>query len=391
MTPDVEVIGTPAPYTRLTARGLKSRGEDATPVDRTGGKFGAGVIRGVSVITRGEALGHRAWIDNTALQQVADAINATGDKGLKSRFTHPDMSGDGLGKVLGRAFGPAEVVNGQVIADGLHFHESAHATPSGDLAGYVMGLAEEDPESFGTSIVFEHDRDAEDAFYDANQQEVESANGRGRKGKRYEFRSPDPDNVNHYYHIRIAALRAVDAVDDPAANPGGLFHRGAEIPQEADELLSFALGLTDAKPESSMFGIEAERASAYVSRFLESRGLEVRKPEKMADNKPAEPTPATVVETKPSRADFAAELGRYVEAFGAEKGAKWCAEGKPFADCYAEHSKDLAAKLAAETEKRTAAEKALAEVKLGEPKPVSTPDAGGKKGFASAFRIAGSN
>jgi hypothetical protein len=363
-----KTISDPVGYTRLTAtRGLKSRGSEK-PVERDGGKYGAGLIRGASIITRGEALGHRAWIDETTLQQVADSINAAGDKGVKSRFTHPSLSGDGLGTALGRAIGPAEVRSGQVIAD-LHLSKSAHTAPSGDLAGYTMDLAEESPESFGTSIVFTHDKLAEDAFADENQAEVEHEDGKGRKRKGYEFRSPDPDNVNNYRHVRLKALHAVDAVDDPAANPAGLFTRGQDIPQQADALLSFCLGLTSDRPDCSKFGVDPDRAAAFVARFLESRNLSLKGEEKMAKENAA----PVESESKPAvtRETFAAELKRYTDAFGAENGQQWFAEGKPMADCYAEHCKAQAEALKAANDRADKAEKALAEVKRGEAKPVS--------------------
>lgn len=380
-----KTISDPVGYTRLAAsRGLKARGEDK-PVDRTGGKSGAGIIRGVSIITRGEALGHRSWIDATTLQQVADSINAAGTKGVKSRFTHPGMSGDGLGSMLGHAIGPAEVRGNQVIAD-VHLSKSSHTAPQGDIGAYVMDLAEESPESFGTSIVFMHDRAAEDAFADENQAEVESEDGKGRKRKGYEFRSPDPDNVNHYRHVRLKSLRAVDAVDEPAANPSGLFTE--KIPQQADALLSYALGLSSERPECSTFGVDADRASAFVARFLEARGLELRE-KQMASEKTA-PTPeAPKSEAAPAvtRESFAAELKRYTDAFGAENGAKWFGEGKSMIDCYAEHSKTQAAALKAAEDKAAAAESALSQVKLGEVTPASAGGENKATGLASMIRL----
>lgn len=382
-----DVISKPATFVRLAASRGRASGK---PVEREGGKYGAGLIRGVSVITRGEALGHRAWIDDTTLQQVADAINATGQKGAKSRFTHPSLSGDGLGTLLGRAIGPAEVQDGKVIAD-LHIAKSAHATPNGDIGGYTMQLAEDDPESFGTSIVFAHDVTAEDEFEAANQAEEEIEDGKGRKRKRYAFRSPDADNVNHYRHVRIKTLRAVDAVDSPAANPAGLFSRGQDIPREADALLSYALGLTSDRPDVSLFGVDPDRATAFVARFLESRGLSVKE-ESMSKEVVA--TPDVKAEAKPEekpaeRTYSAAEINRYVSAFGAENGLKWCTEGRAFEACYAEHAKALESKLSAEKERADKAEKALADVKLGEVTPVSGGDDknGKPKSLADMFKI----
>lgn len=371
---DVAVIANPSEYTRLTARGLSARG-DAAPVEREGGKFGAGLIRGASIVTTGEALGHGFWIDSTMLQQVADAINASGDGGLKSRFTHPSMSGDGLGSMLGRAIGPAEVRDGKVIAD-LHMLSSAHNTPRGDLAGYVMDLAEEAPEGFGTSIVFKHDTLAEREHFDANMGDVVTGyDAKGKPKTVKAFRSPDPNNANHYPHARLKTLRAVDAVDSPAANPDGLFSRGQEIPAEADALMCYAFGLTSDRPNVSVLGVDPDRVREFAARFLESRNLSLKEASmsKEVATAPVE-TEAPKTEAAPAapveRTFTAGELGRYIAEFGSENGAKWCTEGKSFEACYAEQAAQLKADLKAAGERATKAEKALGEVKLGEA-PVS--------------------
>ena len=70
-------------------------------IDRDGGDYGAGLVRGAAILTRGEALGHDFFVDDTLLAQSRDAINAA-EKGVKGRFTHPGMSGDGLGSYTGR-------------------------------------------------------------------------------------------------------------------------------------------------------------------------------------------------------------------------------------------------------------------------------------------------
>lgn len=254
MAKDTRFLTQKPTSTRLAA----SRGGRSS-VSQTGGRHGAGLIRGVSVVTRGEALGHRLWIDREALQQVAAAINS--GSGVKSRFTHPSVSGDGLGTMLGHITN-AKIVADRVIAD-LHFVQSAHSTPDGDLAGYVMRLADESPESFGASIVFRHDFDAEQELVDKHT----DVSG--------EFRSPDPDNVDHHPHLRIASLRAVDAVDDPAANPKGLFSRGQEIGREADALLAYSLGLSTERPALSSLSVDAERVAQFVGRFLESHNLRI--------------------------------------------------------------------------------------------------------------------
>ena len=70
--------------------------------------------------------------------------------GTKVHFQHPTLSDDGLGKYLGRAVNP-RLDDDRVRAD-LHFADSAFSTPSGDLATYIMDLAEEDPGALSSSL-----------------------------------------------------------------------------------------------------------------------------------------------------------------------------------------------------------------------------------------------
>jgi len=236
-------------------RGPVARGIAEGAVERDGGKDKAGLIRGLAVLTRGEVSGHNLWADSMLLEQTAAAIEKA-RYGIKARFTHPSLSGDGLGKFLGRVR-DARVEDDVVRAD-LHFSQTAHDTPDGDLADYVMSLAEKDSRAFGTSISYYPDYDAEAAFV-----------------KKHGKRSPDSDNKNNYPHARLKTLHAVDAVDDPAANPNGLFQKGQEIAADADALLSFSLGLTDEVPELVELGIDPERGAGFVKRFLDEHGLEV--------------------------------------------------------------------------------------------------------------------
>lgn len=286
MTPDVEAIGRPLKYYRTNpTKGAPVR------IERDGGKFGAGLIRGVSLLSVGEALGHSEWVDAEFSQSVALAVNKP-NKGVKVRFTHPSVSGDGLGRYMGRAFeGRVNARTGQAVAD-IHLAKAAHDTPDGNLASYVMGLADEDPEAFAISIAFERDRDAEAAFAESNTDDEA-------------FESPDVANTNNYPHVRLKALIAADFVDSPAANPGGLFHQGEEIADEADRLCAYALGLSEEKPELACFDADADRVAAFAQRFLNSRSLEIMAKEDVA-------APEQPVETVP-KADYDALAAKVSE------------------------------------------------------------------------------
>ena len=85
--------------------------------------------------------------------------------GLKSRFAHPHLSDDGLGKLLGRIQNVStdtitkeirgEMKEALVSRGDLTFLDSAFETPSGNLADYAMKLVEEGETNAGMSLVIE--------------------------------------------------------------------------------------------------------------------------------------------------------------------------------------------------------------------------------------------
>lgn len=406
----------PSLYRTDVARGLAAGSE----VSGAGGRYGAGLIEGFAVITRGEALGHGFWIDREFVAQVNTAL-AGARSGVKSRFTHPDLSGDGLAKGLGRVFW-RESEDEDISRGDLHLWESSRKSPDGDLGGYVLERASEDPESFGASIAFVYDLDATEAHFLAHGGKVSVDGVWDRSG----FRSPDPLNVAGLPHARLFELRAVDIVDDPAANPAGLFHRDATL-KEAESLLEYALGLSDRKPELASFGVDPDRAGGFLRRFLQNRGLSVMKLKNLNEagvlenDAPAQTEevsnveaqnvqdeggdPGTVQATEPASeskdaGDQAAapvgeaqalsarqECRRFVDAFGAARGAEWFSSGLSFEAATAL----FAAELKAENEKLRKQLKAAAEA---ESVPLSSGGADEKQpgrsssGFASKIRLA---
>jgi hypothetical protein len=336
-----EIVAAPLKHFRAKV----AKGVDR--VDRSGGRYGFGVLRGVSIITRGEALGHQMWVDGDFLQATADAINAKAE-GLKARFTHPGMSSDGLGTYLGKV-DSARVDGNRVLAD-LSFAEASTKTPDGNLADYVMTLAESAPEDFGVSIVFDVDAEAMQALTDEN-----TTNGR--------FVSPDENNGNNYPHARMSALRAADVVDSPAANPDGLFRRGQEVADEADKILEFALGLSDQVPQLCLFDADPQRVAAAVQRFLTRHDLKVERVQPMPETQaPASP--------QPTREDFAAECKRFIASFGA-KGGEWFADGKSYTECQDLLIADLRAELSAREATIAELSGKLSAIDLGESNPVN--------------------
>ncbi len=123
----------------------------------------AGVIFGVVVAQEGPFKSEgRGEFDVKALKTIRKLMAENGPNGTKSRFTHPDMSNDGLGKFLGRERKPrmdAIEKDGkeiQLVRADLHFDPTALEEPVGGgrpLGDYVMALAESDPGAISSSLV----------------------------------------------------------------------------------------------------------------------------------------------------------------------------------------------------------------------------------------------
>lgn len=132
----------------------------------------AEVIRGYIVAQEGPFKSEgRGEFDKPALREIVKLMRAS-PNGLKSRFSHPDVTGDGLGKFLGRVKNPRldkiSVRESQgerrddeitVVRADLHLDPTSHTTPSGDLGTYVMDLAESDPDAMSSSLVLKADKE----------------------------------------------------------------------------------------------------------------------------------------------------------------------------------------------------------------------------------------
>lgn len=113
----------------------------------------AKVLRGYVVAQAGPfKTPGRGEFDEKSLKSIVTLMKKN-KLGTKSRFAHPTLSDDGVGKLLGRAKNP--VLDGDRVRADLHFDESAFNTPGGDLATYVMNVAESDPDAISSSLVLE--------------------------------------------------------------------------------------------------------------------------------------------------------------------------------------------------------------------------------------------
>ena len=182
-----------------------------------------GIIKGVSVCTVGEAKGHGVNLDSEFIQEVTRQGGGL-KQGLKARFGHPNMCSTALGTFIGR-FKNFREEGTQALAD-LYLSNSAKETPNGNLFDYVLSLAENDADMFGTSIVFTRGREYK-KDYDNGGEKVFSPYSKTAKGER----CSDCDEWNEIeseIYVECETLHACDAVDEPAANDGGLFSAWAQ-------------------------------------------------------------------------------------------------------------------------------------------------------------------
>ena len=220
------------------------------------------VIHGAKLMQLGPLNDNRPWtVDNETLQTALGFVQEPA-RGLMARWTHPNLSGDGLGKYLGRWQG-ARISGGALLAD-LHLAESAFNTPRGDLGTYVMDLAEEDPDAFGVSLATKLD----------------------------DVMSED----NYEGPLRLVGVRAGDVVDDPAAT-SGFFGREAELPAVFTNLLT--THFAGASKEAVVARVESFLSKYYGRRIsLQVRGVE-RTPKSLTD---VVRLPSRSLAAKPKRA-----------------------------------------------------------------------------------------
>lgn len=231
----------------------------AAPVMASAIRVEGNTLYGVAVAQAVEALGHDMMLDIVSLQQIVDLGNRA-TKGVKSRFTHPGLSSDGLGKFLGRLrnFRLDRSSSIPTARADLAISEISKKSPDGDLGTYIMRLAEDDPSSFGMSVVISVDPVW--SLSDGSEMPVYDENGRSTKR---------PENSLYPYPVaRVLELHASDVVDEPAATREGIFSAfsgttnqlSAALYQQIDDALTF-------------YRVSPARAYEFVMRYFEARGV----------------------------------------------------------------------------------------------------------------------
>jgi hypothetical protein len=186
----------------------------------------AGVIRGVAVITAGNLRPgdvRNFSIDRTTLVQVKECAEQY-NGGLKVKMNHESGAGDIVGTLHNFR------IEGDVLRADLHLLEHTKHR------AYILEIAQKIPDTFGLSIAF----------------------------------SGPKEKAGERFLARCREIYSADIVDEPAANPSGLFSRrfddwqkskghSPEQPQSMDNELLTKLGeLIDSKLASVVTGFDAK-------------------------------------------------------------------------------------------------------------------------------------
>jgi len=168
----------------------------------------AGVLRGVSVITEGEAKGHALQIDAKTLQQVKACAETYSD-GLRVKMDHYT----GIDAMVG--------VLKNFAIDGAQLRADMHLLKSHSDFEKIMEMAETMPGAFGLSIAFSG--------------------------------TPEGGDDDTLRFARCSEIYSCDIVDIPAANPTGLFSEPMKTAPEStteDEALA-TVTITVTTPEDA--------------------------------------------------------------------------------------------------------------------------------------------
>lgn len=227
----------------------------------------------------------RGEFDMVALEKIVELGNAKAT-GLKSRFTHPDLSSDGLGKFLGRDRN-FRLEGTKVKADSYLDKTSLEPSPNGGgkpLGIYVMDLAESDPGAFSSSLVLETEKEFR-----------LEPDGTKKKG-------PDGNALPPLW--RPKSLHASDVVDTGDA-VNDFLSADIEVEGLPDVVVRRAAFLMDEQFSGQPRETVADRCHAFVDRYLSRRFGD---PEMSTENKPAQTSTPDTAKLQADVATLAASL-----------------------------------------------------------------------------------
>lgn len=220
----------------------------------------AGVIYGVSAIEAYvEALGHGLMADTKSLAMLAELGNEKAS--VKSRFGHPSMSQNALGKQVAQAKNFRVSSDGKKLLTDMYMLESARISPvfSQDPIEYIYSMALNQPEDFAHSIVFDGSEvwvmeDGTELDIGDNWEEIP-------EGAKYDLPV-----------IRPSVLYASDFVAEPAANRSGLFSEfSVDWKLAGDDVAAKYSQIVDDFINESGFSLE--HAYAFCMRYFYSKNI----------------------------------------------------------------------------------------------------------------------
>ena len=268
----------------------------------------AGILRGVSVITEGDAKGHGMIVDHITLEQVKACAETYVD-GLRVKMDHYT----GIDAMVG--------VLRDFMIDGIQLRADLHLLKSHEDFEKILEMAENMPGSFGLSISFSGECDDVEVPSD-DSEEVEPNSGELPTGP-----------VEIVRAARCMEIYSADLVDQPAANPTGLFQaimseqiQPEEVPAVAEEVKVeevTPLVETIPAPEAPAEEVESDEVTAEES-LVSKEEFEVRGPAG-TQNLPEEvkevkPEPVAELPKEDAEKVIKSKLSAVVESFELQKG-----------------------------------------------------------------------
>lgn len=193
------------------------------------------VIKGISLCSTGEAIGHWVWADSDFVKEVV-RLGGEAEDGIKVRFGHPGWVVDGIGSEIGVIKNISFVESKKLTAERGYpvafavgdFHAFEPSKKNADAIDHLFSMAEQAPSHVGFSIVFWSDGFKTD---DEGREII--------------------DNPKKLPHDTIKILSACDIVSDPALNPDGMFPKVfSSVVDRFDAAISRLVSLAQSKLSS---------------------------------------------------------------------------------------------------------------------------------------------
>jgi hypothetical protein len=178
----------------------------------------SGMLRDVALLSVGEAKGHGIFIDERTIETAAEVVAAKKGR-LKAAFRHPSMldyitshGADRMLEIPGY-FSAVAAKGEQLVAGVFQFYDTFKKTNAAHV-DTLLEMADKTPELFGVSI----EPYGYLAYVDENDDE---------------YSEPPIDRELKYNGLpalRVTDLAYAAFVDEPAANPGGVFATLSKLP-----------------------------------------------------------------------------------------------------------------------------------------------------------------